>query len=52
MTERRRFIAKATGAVVTVAAAGIIDAPNVMLNQRSTGGCRRHGHRRSTRTKA
>ena len=30
MTGRRRFIAKASGAVATVAAATIIDAPNVI----------------------
>jgi len=30
MTERRRFIAKASGAVATVAAAVMIDAPNVI----------------------
>jgi TRAP-type mannitol/chloroaromatic compound transport system substrate-binding protein len=30
MTERRRFIAKASGAVATAAAAAIVDAPNVI----------------------
>src|SRR5215831_19600524 len=30
MTERRRFIARASGAVATVAATTIIDAPNVI----------------------
>ena len=30
MTERRKFLAKASGAVATVAAATIIDAPNVI----------------------
>src|SRR6516225_10171285 len=30
MTNRRRFLAKASGAVATVAAAAIIDAPNVI----------------------
>src|SRR5215831_14774623 len=30
MTERRRFIAKASGVVATVAAAAIVDAPNVI----------------------
>ena len=30
MTERRRFIAKASGAVAAVAAAAIVDAPNVI----------------------
>ena len=30
MTERRRFLAKASGAVATVAAATVIDAPNVI----------------------
>ncbi len=29
-TERRRFIAKASGAIAAVAAAGIVDAPNVI----------------------
>jgi TRAP-type mannitol/chloroaromatic compound transport system substrate-binding protein len=30
MTERRRFIAKASGVVATVAAAAFVDAPNVI----------------------
>jgi len=30
MTDRRRFLAKASGAMATVAAATIIDAPNVI----------------------
>ena len=30
MTDRRRFIAKASGAMAAVAAAAIVDAPNVI----------------------
>ena len=30
MSERRRFIAKASGAMAAVAAAAIVDAPNVI----------------------